>query len=190
MDTSKNQTSAPRGVSCLYDLKVESLLGKPTDLSTYRGQVALVVNVASHCGYTPQYAGLEQLHREFQDKGFVVLGFPSNDFGEQEPGTPQQISDFCAVNYGTTFPMFAKVSTLAGPGQSPVYRYLGASGHLPEWNFGKYLVGRDGQVQAFFQSDVEPDAVELRQALADALQKTACAPTPNPAESAASTDAN
>jgi glutathione peroxidase len=153
----------------LYDLKTDTLLGKPADLGIYRGKVTLVVNVASYCGYTPQYQGLEKLHRELQGKGFAVLGFPSNDFGGQEPGTAQQIAEFCRKNYGVTFPMFAKLSTQPGPNQSPIYRLLGTSGNLPAWNFGKYVIGKDGRVVAFFPSAVTPEAPELRNAVEKAL---------------------
>ena len=165
------QRGAPGGrVASFYDLKTQTLLGKPADLADYRGKVSLVVNVASYCGYTPQYKSLEQLHRELKDKGFAVLGFPSNDFGEQEPGTGEEIATFCRLTYDVTFPMFAKVVTKPGPDQSPVYKLLGATGHLPSWNFGKYLVGKDGKVRAFFPSDVTPDEPALRVAIADALK--------------------
>jgi glutathione peroxidase len=153
-----------------YDLKTQSLVGnKPVDLGVYRGKVTLVVNVASYCGYTPQYKGLESLHRELQPKGFAVLGFPSNDFGEQEPGTAQEIADFCRLTYDVSFPMFAKVVTRPGAAQSPIYQFLGRSGRLPTWNFGKYLVGKNGQVIAFFPSDVTPESPELRTAITRAL---------------------
>jgi len=152
-----------------YDLKTETLQGQPADLAAYRGKVTLVVNTASECGYTPQYEGLEQLHRELSGKGFSVLGFPSNDFGAQEPGTAQQIAEFCRRNYGVSFPMFAKLSTRPGAGQSPVYQFLGATGNLPAWNFSKYVVGKDGKVVAFFPSAVTPEAPELRAAIAKAL---------------------
>ena len=155
--------------SSLYDLRTTSLLGEPADLGSYRGKVTLVVNVASECGYTPQYEGLEKLHRELSGKGFAVLGFPSNDFGGQEPGSAQQIATFCRLTYDVTFPMFAKVSTLVGPSQSPVYKFLGATGHLPAWNFSKYVVGKDGKVVAFFPSEVTPEAPALRNAIAKAL---------------------
>jgi glutathione peroxidase len=165
------QRGAPGGrVGSFYDLKTQTLLGKPADLADYRGKVTLVVNVASYCGYTPQYKGLEQLHRELKDKGFAVLGFPSNDFGEQEPGTAEEIATFCRLTYDVTFPMFAKVVTKPGPDQSPVYKLLGATGHLPSWNFGKYVVGKDGKVRAFFPSDVTPDEPALRVAIAEALK--------------------
>jgi len=155
--------------SSLYTLKTDTLQGQPADLGAYRGKVTLVVNTASECGYTPQYEGLEALHKELSPKGFSVLGFPSNDFGAQEPGTAQQIAEFCRKNYGVTFPMFAKLSTRPGPGQSPIYAFLGTSGHLPAWNFGKYVIGKDGKVIAFFPSAVTPDSADLRQAITKAL---------------------
>ncbi len=163
-------TLSAAGAASFYELKTQTLLGKPADLGDYRGRVTLVVNVASYCGYTPQYKGLEALHRELKDKGFAVLGFPSNDFGEQEPGTAEEIATFCKRTYDVTFPMFSKVVTKAGRDQSPVYSYLGATGHLPAWNFAKYLVGKDGRVRAFFPSDVTPEDPALRRAIADALK--------------------
>jgi glutathione peroxidase len=156
-------------VTSFYDLKTKTLEGKPADLSMYRGKVSLVVNVASKCGYTPQYEGLEKLHKELQGKNVNVLGFPSNDFGNQEPGTAEEIVTFCKLTYGVTFPMFEKVVTKAGPAQSPVYTFLGASGNLPAWNFSKYVVGKDGKVVAFFPSKVTPESPELRAAIDKAL---------------------
>jgi glutathione peroxidase len=161
--------SMPMGAGSLYDLKVTTLDGRPADLSAYKGKVALVVNVASQCGFTPQYAGLEKLYRELAPKGVVILGFPSNDFGGQEPGTAEEIGQFCQKNYGVTFPMFAKVVTKKGPDQSPVYSFLGESGSLPQWNFSKYVVDKNGKVEAFFPSRVAPDAPELRTAIEKAL---------------------
>lgn len=153
-----------------YDLKTTTLVGnKPADLGEYRGKVTLVVNVASYCGYTPQYKGLEALHRELKGKGFAVLGFPSNDFGEQEPGSAEEIVTFCKLTYDVSFPMFAKVVTKPGAAQSPVYRLLGSTGHLPAWNFAKYLIGKDGKVIAFYPSDVTPESPALRGAIAKAL---------------------
>ena len=152
-----------------YDLSTTTLDGKPAPLSSYKGKVTLVVNTASQCGYTPQYAGLQKLHDQMKDKGFSVLGFPSNDFGGQEPGSAQEIATFCQRNYGVSFPMFSKVVTKAGPAQSPLYGFLGASGQLPGWNFSKYLVGKDGKVKAFFPSNVTPEDAALRKAIADAL---------------------
>ena len=152
-----------------YDLKTMTLDGKPADLSQYRGKVSLVVNVASKCGYTPQYEGLEKLHRDWKGKGFNVLGFPSNDFGGQEPGTAQEIADFCRLTYDVTFPMFEKVVTKRGAGQSPVYAFLGRSGNLPAWNFSKYVVDKQGRIVAFFPSEVTPEDPELRAAITKAL---------------------
>ncbi len=170
MDPMPKQSSLrPVAVSSLYDLSTETLLGSPADLAVYRGRVTMVVNVASKCGYTPQYEGLERLHRELMGKGFAILGFPSNDFGEQEPGSAREIADFCKLTYDVTFPMFSKVSTTPGPGQSPIYKYLGATGNLPDWNFSKYVVGKDGKVRAFFSSEVEPGALDLRNAITEAL---------------------
>jgi glutathione peroxidase len=161
----------PMGTGSFYDLKVNTLAGQPADLGTYRGHVALVVNVASQCGYTPQYAGLEKLYRDLVPRGAVVLGFPSNDFGGQEPGTAEEIQQFCKRTYDVTFPLFEKVVTKAGPGQSPVYAFLGESGNLPQWNFSKYVVDRNGKVAAFFPSRVTPDAAELRAAIDKALAR-------------------
>jgi glutathione peroxidase len=159
----------PVTTDSLYALKTTTLQGQPSDLSQFKGKVTLVVNVASQCGFTPQYAGLEKLHEELKGRGFSVLGFPSNDFGGQEPGSSEEIATFCQKNYGVTFPMFSKLVTKAGPDQSPIYGLLGKSGKLPTWNFSKYLVGKDGKVIAFYPSKVAPDAKELRDGIEAAL---------------------
>lgn len=154
----------------LYALSARSLEGQELDLAAFQGEVTLVVNVASQCGYTPQYAGLERLQQDFGARGFHVLAFPSNDFGGQEPGSAQEIAALCRGEYGATFPVAQKVQVRVGPGQSPVYRWLGQrAGTLPTWNFCKYLVGRDGEVVRFFSSNVTPDSIELRSAIAQAL---------------------
>jgi glutathione peroxidase len=153
----------------LYDLKTQQLDGSPADLARYRGTVTLVVNVASECGFTLQYAGLQHIHQELAGKGFSVLGFPSNEFGGQEPGSPEQIKTFCERNYGVSFPMFTKLETKPGPGQSAIYAFLTRGGAAPNWNFCKYVVGKDGEVRAFFPSNVAPDDRDLRQAITDAL---------------------
>jgi glutathione peroxidase len=153
----------------LFELTPNSLAGKPQPLSAYKGKVTLVVNTASECGYTPQYAGLEKLYEEYKDKGLVILGFPSNDFGAQEPGSAEQIHTFCQKNYGVQFPMFEKVAT-KGSSQSPVYKFLTAKHGEPKWNFHKYLVGKDGQVRAAFPSKVAPESKELRDAIDQALR--------------------
>jgi glutathione peroxidase len=166
--TSMNLPADP--VQSLYELKVNSLDGKPVDLGQYKGHVVLVVNVASKCGFTPQYAGLEKLYLDYKDKGFVILGFPANDFGQQEPGTPEEIEAFCTGKYNVTFPMFEKVVTLKGAGQSPVYQFLTTSFPQPTWNFCKYLVDPSGKVLKEFPSKVKPDDKELTDAIDAALK--------------------
>ena len=147
-----------------------SLTGEPRPLSEFDGKVVLVVNVASACGFTPQYEGLQALHERLKDRGFAVLGFPSNDFGNQEPGSAEEIAEFCTGTFGVTFPMFEKVGVRAGDGQSPIYEFLGTrTGALPGWNFGKYLIGRDGTPMQYFASTVRPDSDELLAAIEEAL---------------------
>lgn len=153
----------------LWDFRTAALDGAPVDLAGYEGHVALVVNVASKCGLTPQYAGLEKLHREKQDLGFVVLGFPSNDFMGQEPGTPAEIRTFCTDEYGVTFPLFAK-RHVKGADKDEIYAWLTAGGlEEPTWNFTKYLIGRDGQVIARFGPRTKPDDPQLAAAIAEAV---------------------
>ncbi len=154
----------------LHDVSTTSLDGKPVKLSEYKGKVLVVVNTASECGYTPQYAGLEKLYETYKDKGVVVLGFPSNDFGGQEPGTAAEIKTFCETKFNVKFPMFEKVRT-SGEGQSPVYKFLTAKHAGPKWNFHKYVVGKDGQVVAAFPSSVVPDSAELKSAIEAALKQ-------------------
>jgi len=157
-------------VVSFYDLTANTLDGSPMKLSEYKGKVLVVVNTASECGFTPQYAGLEQLYEGYKAKGVVVLGFPSNDFGGQEPGTAEEIKTFCETKYHVTFPMFAKVKT-KGDGQSPVYAFLAAKDGAPKWNFHKYVVGKDGQVRAAFPSAVKPESDELKTAIETALKQ-------------------
>jgi glutathione peroxidase len=141
--------------------KVVSLQNEPISLCQFSGKVLLVVNTASECGYTPQYEGLEKLYRRYRDKGFTVLGFPANDFGGQEPGSNQEIAQFCRLNYGVTFPMFAKTSVVGAKANS-LYRALAAqTGNPPRWNFHKYLLDRSGQPVAVFESAVEPEDSRL-----------------------------
>ena len=150
--------AAPADSACppLLAREFPSLQDEPISLCQYRGKVILIVNTASRCGYTPQYEGLEALYRRYKDRGLVVLGFPANDFGGQEPGSSKDIARFCAVNYGVSFPMFAKTSVV-GTDANPLYRDLAAqSGQRPRWNFHKYLVNRDGAVVASFESKVPP----------------------------------
>jgi glutathione peroxidase len=139
------------------DHKFSNLMDEPVSLCQFSGKVLLIVNTASECGYTPQYDGLEKLYRRYRDKGFIVLGFPANDFGGQEPGSNQEIAQFCRVNYGITFPVFAKTSVI-GAKANPLFRDLAAkTGKPPRWNFHKYLLDRTGQPVASFESAVEPE---------------------------------
>ena len=151
-----------------YDLTVKSIDLADKPLGDWRGKVALVVNTASECGNTPQYTGLEKLWKEYQGRGLAVLGFPSNDFGGQEPGSEADIKKFCSLKYHVTFPMFAKVKT-KGEGQSAVYKFLTAKHDAPKWNFHKFLVGKDGQVIRAFDARVEPDDKQLLTAIDQAL---------------------
>jgi glutathione peroxidase len=158
--------------SNLLDIPLKDIDGKATSLKAYQGKVMLVVNVASRCGFTPQYKGLEALHRKFKDQGFTVLGFPSNDFGGQEPGTAAEIKEFCSTNYDVTFPMFDKVK-VKGDGKHPLYAALtGQSSPFPGdvgWNFGKFLIGADGKILARFDSRVSPESADLISAVEKAL---------------------
>jgi len=150
---------------------MKAIDGADVDLASFSGKVVLVVNVASRCGATPQYAGLQRLYDTYKDRGLVVLGFPANDFGAQEPGTESQIAEFCSSKYGVTFPMFAKI-TVKGPGQPPLYKALTTTADPPGdigWNFEKFLVGRDGGVVGRFKTRVAPDDPALIAAIEAAL---------------------
>jgi glutathione peroxidase len=145
----------------LLDRQMSDLREQPTSLCTYSGKVLLVVNTASQCGYTPQYEGLEALYRKYRDRGLVVLGFPSNDFGAQEPGSNREIASFCVNQYAIDFPMFAKTSVL-GDGANPLFADLArATGSAPRWNFHKYLVARDGRSVQAFATKVDPQDPKL-----------------------------
>ncbi|MFO0787317.1 MAG: glutathione peroxidase [Phycisphaerales bacterium] len=149
--------------------------GNDVSLEQYKGKVILIVNVASKCGYTPQYAGLEKLYKDKAGKGFVILGFPSNDFGEQEPGTNSDIKQFCSSKYNVTFPMFSKIG-VRGDEQHPLYKKLSAQpkpvGGDPGWNFTKYLVDRDGNVVAQFDSRTKPESPVLVKRIDELLAAT------------------
>jgi glutathione peroxidase len=162
--------AAPEGKG-FYDFTLDSLGGKPTELKQYKGKVVLVVNTASKCGLTPQYAGLEKLYEDNKEAGLVVLGFPANDFGQQEPGTNKEISEFCTKNYGVTFPMFSKI-TVTGENMHPLYAWLlDQTDKKPiEWNFAKFLIGRDGNVIKRFPSKMKPEDPEIAAALKTALE--------------------
>ncbi|HEY2316619.1 MAG TPA: glutathione peroxidase [Streptosporangiaceae bacterium] len=152
------------------DIPVNTLTGEPSSLGDLDGKTLLVVNVASKCGLTPQYAGLEALHERFADRGFAVVGFPCNQFGEQEPGSAEEIATFCSTTYGVSFPMFEKIE-VNGPGRHPIYTELtaaadaeGKAGDI-QWNFEKFLVGGDGAVIARFRPMTAPDAPEVVEAI-------------------------
>src|SRR6202041_384913 len=159
----------------IYDFTLPSIDGKPLPLANFKGKVVLVVNVASRCGFTPQYSALESTYEKFKDQGFVILGFPANNFGSQEPGTNQEIKTFCQTKYSVTFPMYAKVS-VKGDDQTPLYAYLttqanpAAAGEI-KWNFTKFLVDRNGNVVKRFEPDVTPDSPEVIAAIEKALKQ-------------------
>jgi len=167
--------AAPRDA---LDFRMQDLDGKEQDLGQWRGKVVLIVNTASKCGHTPQYAGLQKLWTEQGPKGLVVLGFPSNDFLWQEPGTSKEIKEFCSLKYRVTFPMFEKIE-VKGKGQAPLYAFLTAQDANPagkgkiSWNFEKFLIGRDGKVAARFSPGTQPDAPEVTEAIAKELTKPA-----------------
>ena len=164
-------------MSGIYAITAERITGENEDLSAYKGKVLLIVNTASKCGFTGQYAGLETLYKTYADQGLVVLGFPSNDFMRQEPGNNKEISSFCTLNYGVTFPMFAKIS-VKGKEQHPLYAHLTSKKTNPDhagsisWNFNKFLIGRDGQTLARFGSRVKPMDSTVTTAIAEALKAT------------------
>lgn len=154
----------------LYGMTTKTLEGKDISLSEFRGKVALVVNVASKCGFTHQYEGLEKLYEGYKDKGFTILGFPSDDFGHQEPGSEAEIRSFCSTTYGVTFPMMKK-GHVKGPDAQPFYAAINKELPEPAWNFTKYLIGKDGHLLATFPSTVKPEGPELKKAIEDALSK-------------------
>jgi glutathione peroxidase len=161
--------AAPAACPAVLDHKMASLQGKPDDLCRHAGRVVLMVNTASYCGFTKQYEGLEKLYQKYQSKGLVVLGFPSNDFGKQEPGSNADVAEFCERTFKVRFPMYEK-SVVSGPQAGPLYRNLAAqAGEAPAWNFHKYLVGRDGKVVGSFPSKVTPEDPQLVAAVEKAL---------------------
>jgi glutathione peroxidase len=158
----------------IHEFTLPSIDGQPAPLAAYKGKVALLVNVASQCGYTPQYKGLEAVYRRYKDRGFTVLGFPSNDFGQQEPGDNTEIKTFCTRNYHVTFPMYGKVP-VKGADKTPLYGYLTQTGGEVKWNFTKFLVDGDGKVIARFDSAVDPESAALTEAVEKALARSAAA---------------
>jgi len=158
----------------LYDFEQKTIEGPAQSLAEYRGQVVLVVNVASKCGLTPQYAGLEDLYRTYKDRGFAVLGFPCNQFGGQEPGTEEEIQTFCSTRYDVSFPMFGKLD-VNGAARHPLYSWLTSEGTKPDgagdivWNFAKFLIDRDGKVIARFSPTSAPTSVGIVEAIEQAI---------------------
>ena len=162
------------GDKTIYDFKLNSIDGQPAPLASYKGHVMMLVNVASRCGFTPQYTALEAIYEKYKDRGFVIVGIPANNFGSQEPGTNQEIKTFCSSKYNVTFPMMAKVS-VKGDDKTPLYQYLTDKASSPktggeiQWNFTKFLVGADGQIQVRFEPKVTPDSPEVTAAIEKAL---------------------
>ena len=154
--------------SSVYDFTLPAIDGKPSPIAQYKGKVMLLVNVASKCGYTPQYEGLEALYEKYQSQGLVEMGFPANNFGGQEPGTNEEIKTFCSRNYNVKFPMYSKIS-VKGDDQAPLYKFLTTTGGDIKWNFTKFLVDRNGKVIARFESNVAPGSPEVTKAVEAAL---------------------
>src|SRR5215471_809111 len=169
----------------IYDVPVKDIDGKDTSLKSYKGKVLLIVNVASKCGLTPQYKALEAIHEKYKEKGFTVLGFPCNQFGGQEPGTNEEIKQFCSMNYSVHFPLFDKID-VNGANRHPLYTALaGKDSPYPgdiKWNFGKFLIGRDGKILKRFEPKTTPDSPEVTQAIEAAL---AAKPNATPESAAA-----
>ncbi|MBL8237870.1 MAG: glutathione peroxidase [Bryobacterales bacterium] len=163
-------TAAAFSASSVHEFTMNTIDGKPAPLSVYKGKVVLFVNVASKCGYTPQYTGLQSLYSKYKDKGLVIVGVPANNFGAQEPGSNAEIATFCSRTYNVTFPIMAKVS-VKGSDITPLYQYLTASnGGDVKWNFTKFLVGKDGKPVQRFEPGVTPDSPELAMAIEKALK--------------------
>jgi glutathione peroxidase len=161
--------------SSIYDFTLPSIDGKPMPIADYKGKVILVVNVASRCGFTPQYTALESIYEKYKDQGFVILGFPANNFGGQEPGTNAEIKTFCSAKYNVTFPLYGKVS-VKGDDQTPLYKYLTTSANPAltgdiKWNFTKFLVDRKGNVVQRFEPQTTPDSPEVVAAIEKSLKQ-------------------
>lgn len=153
----------------IHEFKMSAIDGKPMSLKAFEGKVVLIVNVASQCGYTPQYKGLEAIYRKYKSQGLEVVGVPANDFGSQEPGSNEEIATFCKRSYDVTFPMMAKVH-VKGAQMDPLYSYLTKSGGDVKWNFTKFLVGKDGKVIQRFESNVAPEDPKFEAAIQAALK--------------------
>lgn len=158
----------------ISDITVKDMNGKDVHLADYKGKVLLIVNVASECGFTPQYEGLEKIYEKYKDKGFEILAFPCNQFGQQEPGTNEQIKEFCTTKYGVNFQLFDKIE-VNGPNRSPLYATLTSNANTEQgdikWNFEKFLISKDGQIVARFRSKVTPESDEVTKAIETELAK-------------------
>ncbi len=164
-------TVAMFAASSLYEFTPKAIDGQPSPLSAYKGKVLFIVNVASNCGFTPQYKALEAMYEKYKDQGLVVIGFPANNFMGQEPGTNEEIKTFCERKYNVTFPLMSKIS-VKGEDKAPVYDYLtNAKGGDIKWNFTKFLIGRDGKVLARFEPAVKPESPEVAAAVEQALKQ-------------------
>ena len=166
------QIVASAQTNSLYDIPLKDIDGKPTSLAAYKGKVLLIVNVASKCGNTPQYSDLEAMQKKYESQGFTILGFPCNDFASQEPGTAEEIKQFCSSTYNVTFPLFEKLH-VKGPDQHPLYAALtGPTSPMPgaiDWNFAKFVIGRDGKIITRFKASVKPDTKEVVSAVETAI---------------------
>ncbi|MFL6274527.1 MAG: glutathione peroxidase [Blastocatellia bacterium] len=175
LSRANDKTETATVANSIYDFSLKNIDGKETSLADYRGKVVLVVNVASRCGFTPQYEGLEKVYLKYKDRGLVILGFPANNFGGQEPGSNEEIKSFCSLKYNVTFPMFTKIS-VKGDDIHPLYKYLTDKQSDPQfggdvkWNFNKFLIGRDGKIIGRFEPAVKPESPEVAQAIEQALE--------------------
>ena len=175
LSRTNDKMEAATVANSVYDFTMKDIDGKETNLAQYRGKVLLLVNVASRCGFTPQYEGLEKVYLKYKDRGLIILGFPANNFMSQEPGTNEEIKTFCSLKYNVTFPMFSKIS-VKGDDIHPLYKYLTDKQSDPQfggdvkWNFNKFLVGRDGRIIGRFEPPVKPESPEVTQAIDKALE--------------------
>ncbi len=160
------QAQNDKKMNTIYDYKVEDISGNEFDFADLKGKKILIVNTASKCGFTPQFEGLEELYQKYKDRNFIIVGFPSNDFGEQDPGSNQEIEEFCKINYGVTFPMMSKIS-VKGDSIAPIYQFLtqkelnGKKNSSVKWNFQKYIINEDGTLEDYFYSITTPDSKKI-----------------------------
>lgn len=160
------QAQNDKKMNTIYDYKVEDISGNEFDFADLKGKKILIVNTASKCGFTPQFEGLEELYQKYKDENFVIVGFPSNDFGEQDPGSNEEIAEFCKINYGVTFPMMSKIS-VKGDSIAPIYQFLtqkelnGKKNSSVKWNFQKYIINEDGTLEDYFYSITTPDSKKI-----------------------------